>query len=212
MEEGSLEDASAYVYGAAELAAAKGGGLPPDQLARFLDLLPPPPDGPPQWLDGLVGPGGLTPPALLRIIADLPRACVGDKQEIAFATAMTFLRPGMSASSPRQSTKFPPVTEEGGSTWFRYTPIPSWKQSPDGRSGKVQGEVRVGGDHIVATAFSFSMAARLIADLHVWLGRGLRLTSTHWGNTFRGREETSTFEAPPVVEGPTTPQTEQAPT
>src|SRR6267142_4517389 len=58
MEEGSLADASVFVYGAMGLAETQNAGFPPDEIGPYLDLLPPPPGGAEQWLEALVGPGG----------------------------------------------------------------------------------------------------------------------------------------------------------
>ena len=91
MEEGSLADASVYVYGAVALAETQNASFPPDEIDPYLDLLPPPPGGAEQWLAALIGPDGRTPAGLMRIIEDLPKdLAIDDNKEIAVGTEMTF--------------------------------------------------------------------------------------------------------------------------
>jgi hypothetical protein len=195
MQEGSLEDASAFVYGAMALADSQDAGFPPDEIGPYLDLLPPPPGAAQQWLDGLIGRGGRTPAGLVRIVADLPSDVdIPDGQEIAVATEMEFRLPEASASLARAPAKFPPISDGDGTARFHHTPVPTGTPSKHGTPGKVQGEVRICGDHVVAIALTLSMAARLIADLREWLGPGISLTAVRWGNSVTRRCETALID------------------
>lgn len=191
MQEGSLADAAVFVYGAMALSEAQNAAFPPDEISPYLDLLPPPPGGAEQWLAALIGPGGHTPAGLMRIIADLPgSANINDRKEIAVGTKMEFDVPELATVCAMSSAKFPRTGEPGGASRFQYTPIPIWKRSKYGMPGKVQGEVQVQGESIVATALTLSMAARLMGDLRQWLGPRIRLASVRWSNSFTGRTET----------------------
>lgn len=191
MQEGSLADAAVFVYGAMALAEAQNAGVPPGEFATYLDLLPPPNGGAAQWLEALIGPGGPTPAGLMRTIDDLPSDLdIDESKEISVRTEMVFEVPQCDAGYTKAPAIFPRNGAPGGEPHFHYTPIPIWKRSKYGTPGKVQGEVQVCGDRIVATAFTLSMAARLIGDLREWLGPRIRLTSVSWLNSFTRRRET----------------------
>lgn len=203
MQQGSLADAAVFVYGAMALAEAQNAGVPPGEFALFLDLLPPPPGGAAQWLEALLGPGGPTPTGLMRIIGDLPaEADIADGKEIAVRTEMVFEVPQLEAMSTKPPAVFPRIPAAGDQLHFHYTPIPIWKRSKHGTAGKVQGEVQVHGDRVVATALTLSMAARLIGDLREWLGSRIRLQSVSWLNTFSRRRETWSASDPFFLAGP----------
>ncbi|HZL19605.1 MAG TPA: SEC-C domain-containing protein [Polyangia bacterium] len=202
MEEGSLADASVFVYGAMALAATQNAGFPPDELGPCLDLLPPPPGGAEQWLEALVGLGGRTAAGLMRIIADLPAdADIDDRKEIAVGTEMEFELPAGGAVHTSASARFPRIGDQGGASRFHYTPIPIWKRSKHGTPGKVQGEVQVRGVRLVAIALTLSMAARLIADLREWLGPRITLASVRWVNSVTGRSESVSIDRGSLFEG-----------
>ena len=190
MQEGSLAEAAVYVYGAMALAEAQNANFPPDELAPYLDFLSPPPGGAASWIEALIGPGSPTPAGLMRIIEDLPDDEIpDDSKEIAVRTEMVFELPQGDAIYTSTPAKFPRSAAPGGELQLHYTPIPMWKRSKHGTPGKVQGQVRVCGDRIVATAGCLSMAARLIGDLREWLGPRLALTSVSWLNSFTRRSE-----------------------
>lgn len=94
LEEGPVELAADYIWGAYALGAQRGVEWPPE-AQRHLDLVPKPPGSPKGWLRRLIGPAPahrrLTPAGLLRVLRHLPPSEeLPERLEPLIYTRMTF--------------------------------------------------------------------------------------------------------------------------
>lgn len=183
-EEGPVELAAEYVYGAWALAEESGASWPPGQTAQFLALMPRPEGGRAQWLARLTEAGGLTPPELLRTLHENPEPeGIPASQERMFPTTMTFAlehSTGEHLRSAAPAFRFERMDGEiERYDWTREYPKGHWS----GRKGRqVIGHVLVRPGELVARAFTLSMAARLVGELKVLMGERIRLVHTDWKN------------------------------
>lgn len=183
-EEGPVELAAEYVYGAWAFAEKSGASWPPRQTARFLALMPRPEGGSAQWLARLTGTGGLTPPGLLRALLENPEPeGIPDSQERMLPTTMTFTLEQDAGERLRSaSPAFRFQKMDGETELYSFTreyPKGHWS----GRKGRQEiGRVLVRPGELVARAFMLSMAARLVAELKELLGERIQLVHTDWKN------------------------------
>lgn len=183
-EEGSVELAADYVYGAWALAEQSGASWPPGQTAQFLALMPRPEGGKAQWLARLTGAGGLTPPELLRTLHENPEPeDIPEGKERMLPTTMTFALDHLAGEHLRSAAPAFRFERMDGEVerydWTREYPKGHWS----GRKGRqVIGHVRVHPGELVARAFTLSMAARLVGELKGLMGDRIRLVHTDWTN------------------------------
>ncbi len=187
MEEGPLELAAAYAWGGRALAESEGFGFPAEEADRFYPLMPRPPGSPRDWVETLVGAGGLTPADLVRVVRanpqpdDLPQG-----KEIVIFTEMTFALADAESTSRALRRAAPEFQLDGRDgpvevfTWTRQ--YPKNHSSPLRMLGgrQILGSVRLSPRELVAEAKTLSMAAKLVDTLQRLLGDGLRLQSTRW--------------------------------
>lgn len=188
LEEAPIELVSDYVWGAYVFGQGDGdwqgtGKMP----GYYLAFVPQPPGGPSQWLRRLVGPHGLTPGGLLKVIhqnSNIPD--IPDGQEVAVITEMTFRIADAPATVARLRTLEPEFNLTGqveGETCFNWTrQYPPGHWSPLARLGERQviGQVRVRTGRLTATAGTLSMASGLVRRLKQAVGVGLALERTTW--------------------------------
>ena len=183
-EEGPVELAAEYVYGAWAFAEQSGASWPPGQTEQFLALMPRPEGGRAQWLARLTGAGGLTPPELLHALLENPEPeDMPEGRERMLPTTMTFALEHLAGEHLRSAApafRFQNTDGEGESyDWTREYPKGHWS----GRKGRqVLGHVLVRPGELVARAFTLSMAARLVGELKVLMGERIRLVHTDWKN------------------------------
>jgi hypothetical protein len=188
MQEGSIDQAAAYVWGAYVLSQTQGITWPPGELNRYLSLVPTPPGTSRQWRQRFIGPNGLTPDGLLNVIRrNRPPADVDipEGKEIAIFTRMVFQLDDAPAVTEqlRRRTDFVYTGHEGemaGFDWVRDYPRGHW--SPFRRLGgqQVLGSVNVESDTLTAEVKTLSMGARLVAILKEMFGEQIRLQETAW--------------------------------
>jgi hypothetical protein len=189
-EEGPVELAASFAWGARALADAEGYAFPERDLQRFYGLMPRPPGSHRDWVAKLVGTGGLTPQELVRVVRSNPQPDdLPEGKEVLILTEMTFgVADGGSALAAlrRASPEFEDEGRDGVAEVFIWTrPYPKGHSSPLSSLGgrQILGNVRVAGNDVVADARTLSMAARLIARLHDLLGTGLHLLGSRWTGT-----------------------------
>lgn len=186
-EEGPVELAASFAWGARALSEAEGCPFPAQEADRFYGLMPRPQGSNRDWVAKLVGPGGLTPQGLVRAIRANPQPDdLPEDTEIAIVTEMTFEIPDARAALGalrRAGAEFQHEGRDGDAdvfSWTRPTPKGHWSLlcSPGGR--QILGGVRVSGREVVAGAKTLSMAAKLVGKLQRLLGGGLRLQASRW--------------------------------
>ncbi len=186
-EEGPVELAASYAWGARALADAQGRSFPPQDADRFYGLMPRPPGSRRDWFAKLVGPGGLTPEELVRAIRANPQPDdLHEGKEVIILTEMTFEIPDAGAAVDALRRAAPEFRHEGMEknsdvfSWTRAYPKGHW--SPLALFGGRQdlGTVRVSGRELVADAKTLSMAAKLVGRLQRLLDGGLHLQGSRW--------------------------------
>ena len=189
MEEGSPETAAKFIWGARAVADAEGCAFPPDDVAPYFALVPRPPGSARNWLEQLVGRGGLTPPDLVRVIRAHPmQDDVPDGKEVMIVTTMTFDLTDAAAVVDVLMSADPEFIHSGMDcdaevfNWTRKYPKKHW--SPLARFGGRQniGTVHIEGRTLVAEAQTLSMSARLTQRLLQLLGERIKLRNTSWSS------------------------------
>ncbi len=187
-EEGPVELAASFAWGARAFSEAEGYPFPEHELDRFYGLMPQPPGKQRDWVARLAGPGGLTPHGLLRAIRENPQPDdLPDGKEVLILTEMTFEIADAAAAVAalgRAGPEFIPKGEgrdEEEFTWTRPYPRNHWSPLKWMGGRQILGGVRVTGRELVAQAKTLSMAAKLVEGLHELLGGGaLRLQGSRW--------------------------------
>ncbi|HET6414574.1 MAG TPA: hypothetical protein VFG53_21170 [Anaeromyxobacter sp.] len=186
-EEGPVELAASFAWGARAFSDAEGYSFPQRDLDRFYGLMPQPAGSQRSWVEKLVGAGGLTPEGLVRVIRANPQPDdLPDGKEIVILTEMTFGIPDPDralAAVQRASPEFEPEGVDGEAEVFTWTrPYPKSHWSPLSALGgrQILGSVRVTDRELVADAKTLSMAAVLVGKLHRMLGGELRLKESRW--------------------------------
>jgi hypothetical protein len=186
-EEGPVELAASFAWGARALADAEGYAFPARDADRFYRLMPRPAGSHRDWVAKLVGPGGLTPQELVRVIRANPQPDdLPDGKEVVILTEMSFAIPdgGVAVDVLRRAS--PEFHHDGRDrdadafTWTR--PYPKDHESPLRPLGgrQILGNVQVSGRELVAEAKTLSMAARLVGKLQRLLDGGLHLQGSRW--------------------------------
>jgi hypothetical protein len=186
-EEGPVELAAQYIWGAYALGQKKGFLWPPGLADRYFSMVPKPLGSSSQWLNRLIGSGGLTPPGLLKVIRENPvPEDIPEDQEIAIFTRMTFQLENVEAVIEQLRKRQPDFSYLGHEgdielfDWTREYPKNHW--SPLKRLGgrQILGSVRVGPDQLIAEVKALSMGARLVGNLKGMFGEQMRLKETTW--------------------------------
>ena len=175
MGELSPEAAADYLYGA--LAWGEMLGRPVDgEVLRRARLLAEPVGGPEEWRQRLVGPGGLTPPELVRVLGEnAPHEHLPEGKEVLIITAATVaLAPGSGAGVARR------LLERKGSPEFfetdggRLETVLEWlRPYPRGRrplldgpgARQAMGSLAVRDAGVALSAMTLSRAAALMGAL-----------------------------------------------
>lgn len=187
-EEGPVELAASFAWGARAFSEAEGYRFPDHEIDRFYGLMPRPPGTQRDWVARLVGRGGLTPEGLIRAIRENPQPDdLPDGKEILILTEMTFEVADAAAAVAalgRAEPEFIPEGEgedEEGFTWTRPYPRNHWSPPKWMGGRQIVGGVRVTGSELAANAKTLSMAAKLVERLNELLGGGaLRLKGSRW--------------------------------
>jgi hypothetical protein len=185
-QDGPLELASRFVWGAYALSLQEGVAWSGD-VERYLESLPQPGGGPKQWLEGLLGAGGLTPPGLVKIVQenkisdDIP-----DGKETMVITAMRY-----SVRQPeqfiralrRENPEFIPDSEEDGRFLFSWTrEYPEDHTSPAAKMGgrQVLGSITIEKNAMLAETRTLSWAGRLMTRLCELAGDNIAFEDVRW--------------------------------
>jgi len=186
MEEGPIELAAEYIWGAYALGQKKGLMWPP-QTNQFLSLVPKPPGTGKDWLRRLVGPDGLTPPGLVKVIRENPvPEDIPEGKEIAIFTEMTFALESAEMVIEQLHERDPDFVHTGYEgeveifDWTREYPKNHWSPLKTLGGRQILGSVRVGPAQLIAEAKTLSMAARLVGILKEMFGEQIRLKETTW--------------------------------
>ncbi|HTP24304.1 MAG TPA: hypothetical protein VMK12_01425 [Anaeromyxobacteraceae bacterium] len=186
-EEGPVELAASFAWGARALADAEGYPFPARDTDRFYGLMPRPPGSHGDWVAKLVGPGGLTPQDLVRVIRANPQPDdLPDGKEVVILTEMTFAIPdaGVAVDALRRaSPEFHHDGRAGGADAFTWTrPYPRDHGSPLSSLGgrQILGSVQVRNRELVADAKTLSMAAKMVGRLERLLDGRLDLQGSRW--------------------------------
>lgn len=187
-EEGPVELAASFAWGARAFSEREGYSFPENDLDRFYGLMPRPPGKQGDWVARLVGPGGFTPRGLIRAVRENPQPDdLPDGKEVVILTEMTFEVADGTAAVAALSRAAPEFIREGEQgaevefAWTRAYPRDHWSPLKWLGGRQTLGGVRVSGRQLVADAKSLSMAAKLVTRLHALLGGGaLRLRGTRW--------------------------------
>lgn len=186
MEEGPVELAAEYIWGAHALGEQKGVLFPP-QGQQYLGLVPKPPGTKKDWLRRLIGPQGLTPLGLVKVIRDNPvPEGIPEGQELAIFTTMTFAVESADAVIERlhqRDPEFAHTGDEGDAAlfdWTREYPKNHWSPLKALGGRQILGSVRVEPEQLIAEAKTLSMAARLVSVLKEMFGEQIRLKETTW--------------------------------
>jgi hypothetical protein len=202
MEEGSIELAADYIWGAYALGEERGIEWPPE-ADRHLALIPKPPGSHKQWRKRLIGPGPgksrLTPASLVKVIRENPLPDdLPEGTEIAIFTRMTFRVEDTQAALDRlkqqgeseQDFRFDYAGQEEETEYFDWTreyPEGHWSPAAQWGGRQVLGSLRMHptapegkAGEVTAEVRTLSMAAGLIAQLKELLGDQLTLKETTW--------------------------------
>ncbi len=189
-EEGSIELASKYLWGAWALGAAANSGFPFREAAPYLAFVPKPSGSPKSWVVDLVGPEGLTPRKLVEVVDSIPAHVEDDGGDVGVSTTMSFRLADaattaslLQASLPdRRGFRFLPNESATVGSFDFVRPIPEGPLSamPIRGNQQVQGWVDVEDDKLVASALTLSMASVLAYNLRRVLGGGLKLVDADW--------------------------------
>ncbi len=186
-EEGPVELAASFAWGARAFADAEGYPFPAQNADRFYGLMPRPPGSYSDWVAKLVGPGGLTPQELVRVIRANPQPDdLPEGKEVMILTEMTFEISDAGAAVDALRRAVPEFQEDGKEgnadvfSWTRSYPKGHWSPLNSLGGRQVLGSVRVSGRELVADAKTLSMAAKLVGKLQQLLGGGLRLQGSRW--------------------------------
>jgi len=162
-EEGPVDLAASFAWGARALADAEGHPFPARNADRFYGLMPRPPGSHRDWVAKLVGPGGLTPQELVQIIRANPQPDdLPDGQEIVILTDMRFAIPSARVAVSALRRAAPEFCHEGRNggadvfTWTRPYPKGHWNPLSSLGGRQVLGTVRVSGRELVADAKTLS--------------------------------------------------------
>ncbi len=186
-EEGPVDLAASFAWGARALADAEGYPFPARDADRFYGLMPRPPGSHRDWVAKLVGPGGLTPKELVRVIRANPQPDdLPDGKEIIILTEMSFGIPSAGVAVDALRRAAPEFHHEGRDgdadvfTWTRPYPKGHWSPLSSLGGRQALGSVRVSGRELLADAKTLSMAAKLGGKLQRLLGGGLHLEGSRW--------------------------------
>ncbi|MFZ5633360.1 MAG: SEC-C metal-binding domain-containing protein [Bacillota bacterium] len=184
--EGPPELASRYAWGAYAMKLEEGVSWSGD-VERYLAVLPQPRGGPKQWLEGLLGAGGLTPPGLVEVVRrnktpdDIP-----DGKELMVITAMRYSvrQPEeLIGSLRRESPEFIPDGEEEGKFFFSWTrEYPEGHTSPAAQMGgrQVLGNITIEKNAMLAETGTLSWAGRLMTRLCELAGDNITFEDVRW--------------------------------
>lgn len=184
--EGPPELASRYVWGAYAMSLEDGVSWSGD-VERYLDVVPQPRGGPKQWLEGLLGIGGLTPPGLVEVVrrnktpGDIP-----DGKEPVVLTRIRYSvrRPEKIAGVlRRERPEFDLTGEEDGKLFFSWTrEYPEGHPNPLARMGGRQmlGNITIGKDAMLVETNTLSWAGRLMMRLCELAGGDITFEDVHW--------------------------------
>jgi hypothetical protein len=189
MEAGPIELVSEYVWGAYVLGETKGALWPPNMTEQYLGLVSKPPGTRHQWLNRFIGPDGLTPPGLLKVIRQnrpLDDHEIPESQEVAIFTTISF-EVDMAAAIFEQLRKRDPdfaYTGRDGEVeffdWTRQYPKGHWSPLASLGGRQILGSIRVEPERLIAEVKTLSMGARLAGILKGIFGEHIRLKDTTW--------------------------------
>lgn len=197
-EDGTIELVSDYVWGAYALAKKHGMWWGSD-AERYLCMVPRPSGNRQQWLNRLIGPGGLTPEGLVKVVRENPQPeDLPEGKEIAIFTEMSFRiedEREVIAKLREHVPDFTPCGREGNEecfTWTREYPPDHWSPLASLGGRQVLGDIRVKPGQLIAEAKTLSMACRLVFLLKNILEGKLVLEKTTWAGVqdiLRGKEQ-----------------------
>lgn len=185
-QEGPLELTSRYVWGAYAMSLEDGtswGG----EVKRYLDVVPQPGGGPKQWLEGLLGAGGLTGPGLVEIVKqnktpdDIP-----DGKELMVLTSMRYSvrQPEKIAGVLRgEHPEFTPDGEEEGKFFFSWTrEYPKGHTSPAAKMGgrQILANITIDNKTLLAETKTLSWAGRAMVRLKELVGDYIIFEDAGW--------------------------------
>jgi hypothetical protein len=186
-EEGPAERAAEFIWGAYALGDERGISWPPE-AEFYLAVVPKPPGDPAQWRERLVGPHGLTPSGLVRVIEENPTPeDIPEEKEVAIFTKATFRIRDQKGIVDILRNQEPELSYEGhhaGKERFVFTrAYPPGHESPFARMGgrQIMGDVAVGPDRLIIEVQTLSRISRLISLLKPLLGdRIVDLEDVKW--------------------------------
>ncbi|MDI6820290.1 MAG: hypothetical protein QMC89_05240 [Candidatus Hodarchaeaceae archaeon] len=185
-EDGTIELLSEYVWGAYALSEEHGASWDAE-AEQYLSLVPRPPGNRRRWIDRLIGPGGLTPQDLVKVIRENPLPeDLPEGKEIMILTEMSFHiedERDVVAELRKRDPEFEYCGREKGGEYFSWTreyPPDHWSPLASLGGRQILGDVRVVPGRLIAEAKTLSMACRLIYLLKNILAGKLTLEKTTW--------------------------------
>lgn len=185
-EDSKTELVSEYVWGAYALSEEHGASWDAE-AERYLSLVPQPPGSKQQWIDRLIGPSGLTPQDLVKVIRENPLPeDLPEGKEIMILTEMSFRiedERDVVAKLRKRGPEFDYCGRKEGEEYFSWTreyPPDHWSPLASLGGRQILGDVRVVPGRLIAEAKTLSMACRLIYLLKNILAGKLTLEKTTW--------------------------------
>jgi hypothetical protein len=188
LQEGSVDLAAEYIWGAYAYSLKRGQVWPPGLTDSYLNKAPKPPGVKSRWVDRLVGPGGLTPHGLMKVVRENAalQEETPERKEVAIFAASAFRIEDAGSIVERLRARTPDFSyagRDGDAEIFNLTreyPTHHWNPLKALGGRQVLGTVTVEPDRLTTEAKVLSMAARLIALLKEMMGEQIRLEETTW--------------------------------
>lgn len=185
-KDGTTELVSEYVWGAYALSEEHGASWDAE-AEQYLSLVPRPLGSRQQWIDRLIGLGGLTPQDLVKVIRENPLPeDLPEGKEIMILTEMSFRiedERDVVAKLRKRGPEFNYCGRKKDEEYFDWTreyPPDHWSPLASLGGRQILGDVRVVPGRLIAEAKTLSMACRLIYLLKNILAGKLTLEKTTW--------------------------------
>ncbi len=188
-EIGDPDLASRFAWGAYALNRELGYDWPPDEINRYLKLVPPLSGRSTWWLQQFIGPDGLAPAGLWECIKDLVDTNdeIAKGKEAAVLTEMTFRVGDRSRCLELLMTRSEDFHHDGfkdDANWFAWTreyPRNHWSPLRLLGGRQIIGNLRVQTDaRLIAETKTISMGAVLVGKLKELLGDSMHLECAKW--------------------------------